>query len=81
MSQDWTIRVWDDEAPPKRTWVAALYKIADDWQIVKTCKHGCCVYSPSSGNLILPKYWRYATNEEVEEAETIIPTEITIWDI
>ena len=62
---DW--RVW---TPPRLTWVWALYREADKPQLVKTCRHGCCVHS-FFGCMVLPRYWRLASEEEgaTEQAE------------
>lgn len=62
------LKSWNESAPPIDTWVMASYGVMDKLRIVKTCKNGCCVYSPSSGNLILPSLWRLATEKEIEDA-------------
>ena len=70
-----------DKLPPKETWIAASYGVMDRLQIVKTCKKLCCVYSPDSGNLMFPRYWRLATEKEIKEAESIKPININLWDM
>ena len=62
---DLVLTDWTEQAPPRQTWVAARYGIAEPDLIVKTCKHGCCVQDPGFGSLVLPRYWRLATEAEV----------------
>lgn len=62
---------WFMEKPPRDTWVWAAYSLEKaDWQIVKTCRHGCCVQT-LFGSMVLPNFWRLATAEEgaAEQAE------------
>lgn len=57
---------WNQNTPPKNTWVWAKYKSNDDnenWQLLKTCKRGCCVYS-AFGTMTLPSVWYLATEAE-----------------
>lgn len=62
---DWS--VW---TPPRRTWVWAICREGDKPQLVKTCRHGCCVHS-FFGSMLLPRWWRAATEAEgaAEQAE------------
>lgn len=59
------LKAWDEETPPRQTWVAARYGVMEPDHIVKTCKHGCCVIDPLCGSMMLPAYWRLATDAEV----------------
>lgn len=55
------------ENPPINTWVWAKYQECEQWQLLKTCKKGCCVYS-AFGTMVLPVFWCLATQEEgIEE--------------
>ncbi len=57
---------WDEQVPPRDTWVMASYSATEKPRLLKTCKRGCCVYDPYiMENLILPSYWREATFDEV----------------
>lgn len=61
--------IWRDNPPLPSTWVWAKYSLTrDDWQMVKSCKRGCCVYS-FGVNLMLPKYWKPASEQEATEAQ------------
>lgn len=62
------MKKWRDEAPPAQTWVVARYREDGEDNTVKTCKYGCCVHSPVCGSMILPAFWRLATEAEVEGA-------------
>ncbi len=69
--------IWRENPPPRDTWVWAKYSLTrDQWQLVKSCKRGCCVYKYGE-TMFLPKYWREATEaESVEEqraSEAITP--------
>lgn len=61
---------WNKVSPPKNTWVWAVYKLEDDWQLLKTCKRGCCVHS-LIGTMALPNFWYFATEEEGLQEELI----------
>jgi len=56
--------IWKDDPPPRDTLVMARYRLAsmdEKWQLVRTCKRGCCVFpepNDGMGSQILPKYWR-----------------------
>ncbi len=59
---------WKDERPPLDTWIVARYE--DDkpeyaGRVVRHCKRGCCVIHPEWGCMVLPDYWRLATDAEV----------------
>lgn len=73
---------WSTQSPPKNTWVWAIYKSDDAWQIFKTCKRGCCVYS-FIGTMTLPKFWYLATIEEglIEEDKWKNTPEIDMFDL
>lgn len=67
--------IWRDNPPPRETIVWARYALtagargewAATWQLVKTCKRGCCVNTyPSGMGSLLPKYWREPTPAEIE---------------
>lgn len=60
---------WSKTPPPKSTWVWASYE-NDDWQIVKTCKHGCCVQS-LFGSMMLPSIWYLATEDEGNKEQDV----------
>lgn len=60
------LKAWNEEAPPRQTWVTARYSVMGPDYIVKTCKHGCCVMDPGIGSMTLPRYWRLATDAEIE---------------
>ena len=63
---------WSKNPPPTSTWVWVKYRLNDDnesWQLVKTCKRGCCVYS-AFGTMTLPALWYLATEEEGKNEET-----------
>jgi hypothetical protein len=61
--------IWRENPPPRNTWVWAKFKLTKDkWIMVKTCKRGCCVYHFGEA-LILPKFWRDATPEEIAAEE------------
>jgi hypothetical protein len=60
--------IWREDPPPRSAYVWAKYSlIGDSWQLVKTCKRGCCVYSLGV-SMTLPAYWREATTQEAESA-------------
>lgn len=62
---------WKQYPPPKNMWIWAKYQCNNDnesWQLLKTCKRGCCVYS-YFGNMILPSLWSLATEKEGIEEE------------
>ena len=59
------LKHWKEETPPRQTWVAARYGVMEPDHIVKTCKHGCCVIDPGCGCMMLPSYWRLASEAEV----------------
>ena len=62
--------LWTENPPPKNTWVWAKYREDEKWQLLKTCKRGCCVHS-SFGTMILPVFWYRATEEEgLKEQDT-----------
>lgn len=54
---------WSKQSPPKNTWVWAIYKPGDNWQLLQTCQRGCCVHS-FIGTMTLPAFWYLATQEE-----------------
>lgn len=70
--------IWRENPPPRDTVVMAKYALTGDkwvaqWQLVRTCKRGCCVYAVPSdgmGSMILPKYWREASVKEAGMAST-----------
>ena len=62
------ICAWEERIPPREAYVAASWSVLEPLQIVKTCKHGCCVIHPIFGRLTLPKYYRPATEVEIAEA-------------
>lgn len=58
--------IWLDEPPPRRTVVWVKYKLTgDNWQLVKTCNHGCCVIA-YWGCMKLPKYWYPASQKAAQ---------------
>lgn len=57
--------LWCEKTPPVSTFVWAKYREEDNWQIVKTCKRGCCVES-MLGNMVLPTMWYLATQNEAK---------------
>lgn len=59
---------WNEKTPPRSHWVAAQYSVLEPVQIVKTCRHGCCVHG-LFGSQTLPRYWRDATHEEVTSSK------------
>lgn len=65
---------WSEKTPPRNHWVAAQYGVLEPVQIVKTCRHGCCVHS-MFGTMVLPRYWRDATAEEIAAATPSPQTE------
>ncbi len=73
--------IWKDDPPRRETVVMAKWSLTGhggNWQIVKTCARGCCVFDyPVSvmGAMILPKFWREPTSEELEAAHNIRPTQ------
>lgn len=65
---------WSKKSPPTNTWVWATYQTDnlnnhEHWQLLKTCKKGCCVHS-SIGTMALPKLWYLATLEEGMKEES-----------
>lgn len=63
--------LWREKIPPVDTFVWVKYSETDskeNWQIVKTCKRGCCV-STSFGNMILPTLWCLTTQQEAEQEQ------------
>lgn len=63
--------LWCVKTPPVNTFVWVKYSETDpqeNWQIVKTCKRGCCV-ATSFGNMILPTLWCLATKQEAEQEQ------------
>lgn len=59
---------WSEKTPPRCHWVAAQYGVLEPVQIVKTCRHGCCVHG-MFGTMALPRYWRDATLEEIVKTQ------------
>lgn len=64
--------IWRENPPPRDAVVMARWALtglfAASWQLVKTCKRGCCVHpypSDGMGSMTLPKYWREPTPEEM----------------
>lgn len=57
--------LWQEKTPPVNTFVWAKYSQLDNWQLVKTCKRGCCVES-MIGNMVLPSMWYLATEQEAQ---------------
>lgn len=49
---------------PLDTWIVGRHNISDADNIVLSCKKGCCVHS-ELGCMVLPRYWRYATDSEI----------------
>lgn len=50
--------IWKENPPPRNTDVLAKYELTKgEWQLVRTCNHGCCV-SRHGYTMVLPKYWR-----------------------
>lgn len=50
-------RDWYYEKPPRDTVVRACWSLSEQPQIVRTCKHGCCVKDEFGHSLILPNFW------------------------
>lgn len=54
-------------SPPVDTWIWACYEsVINDksqWQLLKTCKRGCCVQS-SIGSMIIPVFWYQAAEKD-----------------
>lgn len=78
--KDW--KDWSQERPARDTWVWMKFSLEDEWRLVKTCKRGCCVYS-ELGTLILPNFWKPATDAEgaTEQASWDAMPEIDMWDL
>lgn len=75
--------IWRENPPPRETVVMAKYALtagqrgewSATWQLVKTCKRGCCVHpypSDGMGSLLLPKYWREPTVEEINRVDSSV---------
>lgn len=63
--------IWSENPPPLQTWVWVKYKlVGDNWQLVRTCRRGCCVHS-LCGCMTLPKYWRLATEAEATAEQAL----------
>lgn len=65
--------LWREKTPPINTFVWAKYSetdIQEKWQLVKTCKRGCCVYS-LLGSMMLPTLWYLATTEQAQAEQEI----------
>lgn len=62
--------IWRDDPPPRSTFVWARYRLAEKWHLVKTCRRGCCVYD-GMGTLILPRFWREATEVEAAQEQAV----------
>lgn len=74
--------IWKEDPPPGHTVVMAKYALTDPgnplsgsyrakWQLVMTCRRGCCVRmypDDGFGTMVLPKYWREPTAEELSAA-------------
>jgi len=65
------LKSFDEELPPKQTWIAVRYSVLDSERIVKTCNRGCCVIDPLFGSMILPRYWRLATDKEIASVDSL----------
>lgn len=75
--------IWRDDPPPRDTYVWARYTLTQDkWQMVKTCKRGCCVYAFGC-SMVLPKFWAEATPEEAasEDRDRSAIKPIDPWDL
>lgn len=59
---------WNLVLPPKNTWIWARYSTEKEFILVKTCNSGCCVYHDGV-NLMIPNYWKEATQEEAIQEE------------
>lgn len=68
--------IWRENPPPRETIVMAKYALtagsrgewSATWRPFRTCKRGCCVFplpSDDMGSMVLPKYWREPTAEEL----------------
>jgi hypothetical protein len=59
---------WAKLPPALGTWIAFKYQPTGVIRVGKTCRQGCCINS-SGSNLIIAKYWRFATQAEIDAAE------------
>lgn len=73
--------IWKENRPPKYTWVWAKYGLKEDWMLVRTCGHGCCVFHIGMSSMILPKFWREATPDEAVKADAEMQTRVGIDDV
>jgi hypothetical protein len=71
------LNTWNVVTPERNVYVMAAYSLDEKLRLVKTCKHGCCVYDPYiMDNLILPRYWRLPTEQELQSVS--VPKTSTI---
>jgi hypothetical protein len=68
--------IWKENPPPRETLVMGRYALtgtghATRWALYRTCKRGCCVFpapNDGMGSMVLPKYWREPTANEIAAA-------------
>jgi hypothetical protein len=71
--------IWREAPPPRDTLVMGRYALTGTdhmtrWSLYRTCKRGCCVFphpNDGMGSMVLPKYWREPTPEELADPHDI----------
>lgn len=78
MTAQETVIAWAEKQPPREHFVMASYGVMEAPRLFRTCRRGCCVDDGICGPMVLPRYWRDATESERAMWPTGRPSKIDV---